>query len=113
MFKDSVLEDLDETFFNLEEFAEKHNVDGKDIDIVITDVQFANAKTTHGSSRSNLNPKESAINLNKHLLFIRDKDAREKYTVNAMLRLDGQTMFIQTVKHTKGVWQLAVGRTQV
>jgi hypothetical protein len=110
-FKEILIDDLDETFFNLDEFAETHNVDGRNIEVVITDVQFTNAST--GMSKKALNPKESAINLSKYLLFIRDKDARGRYTVNAMIKLDGQTMFIQTVKHTMGVWQLGIGRTQV
>lgn len=110
-FKEILIDDLDETFFNPDEFAETHNVDGRDIEVVITDVQFANART--GMSKKALNPKESAINLSKYLLFIRDKDARGRYTVNAMIKLDGQTMFVQTVKHTMGVWQLGIGRTQV
>lgn len=112
-FKDMVIDDLDEVFFDMDEFAETHNVDGKDIDIVLTSTTFKSAKMTYGLMKATLNPKETAINKSGYLLYIRDKDSRGRYTVNAMLKLDGETMFIQDVKHYSGVWELKVGRHHV
>lgn len=112
-FKDMVIDDLDTVFFDMDEFAETHNIDGKDIDVVLTTTTFKSAKMTYGLMKSTLNPKETAINKSGYLLYIRDKDARERYTVNAMIKLDGVTMFVQNVEHTKGVWQLKIGKHQL
>lgn len=112
-FKDMVLDDLDTVFFDIEEFADLHNVDGKDVYVVITDTTFKNAKMSYGLMKVTLNPKETAINKSGYLMFIRDGDARKRYTVNAMIKLDGVTMFVQDVKHWKGVWELKLGKHEV
>lgn len=111
-FKESVADDLDNVFFDMDEFAEMHNIDGKDVCVVLTDTTFVDAKAGQ-RSRASFNQKESAINRSGYLLYVREKDVRKRFTVNAMIKLDGTTMFVQSVTHYPGFWKLKIGKYQV
>lgn len=108
-FKEAYLEDLEEVFFDSEEFASEHTVDGKTMTIVLIDTTFENAKT----GKSTLNPKETAINKNAIVLFIREKDVERKFTANSMINLDGKKLFVHDVKRFEGVYKLTVGTYRV
>lgn len=110
-FKEAYLEDLDEVFFDLEEFASEHTIDGKSMVVVLVDTTLENARTTHG--KSTLNPKETAINKSGIVLFIKEKDVARKFTANSMINLDGKKLFVYDVKHFDGVYKLTVGTHMV
>ena len=112
-FKDGVMDDLDVVFFDEEELAEYHNIDGRDILVVLTDATEADAHMSYGLMKATLNPKEHAISKHLYHLFIRDKDTKRKYTVNAQIIVDRQVMFVQSAKHAGGAWQLIVGKSTV
>lgn len=112
-FKDDMMDDLDTVFFDSEELAEIHNIDGRDLLVVLTDATEADAQMSYGLMKATLNPKEKAISKHSYHLFIRDKDSKRKYTTNAVILVDGQKMFVQKVKRAGGVWQLVVGKDTV
>ena len=112
-FKDDVMDDLDEVFFDLEELGEIHNIDKRDICVVLTDVTEMDAHISYGLMKATLNPKEHAISKHSYRLYIRDVDTKRKYTTNAQILVDGQVMFVQSSKHFQGVWQLIVGKSTV
>jgi len=112
-FKDDVMDDLDTVLFDNEELAEYHNIDGRDILVVLTDVTESDAHMSYGLMKATLNPKEKAISKHSYHLFIRDKDSKRKYTTNAQIIVDKQVMFVQSAKHAGGHWQLVVGKSTV
>lgn len=113
IFKDDVMDDLDTVIFDDEELAEVHNIDGRNILVVLTDATESDAHMSYGLMKATLNPKENAISKHSYHLFIRDKDTKRKYTVNAQILVDKQVMFVQSVKHAGGLWQLIVGKSTV
>lgn len=108
-FKEAYQDDLENAFFDEEEFAGRHTVDGEECMLILTD----NTSTVPVLLKNALNQKETAVNKISHILYIRDTEAeklkRTKFTVNAMIHLDGKKYFVQDVKHTDGVYRLAVG----
>lgn len=101
-FKDAYQDDLDNVFFDVEEFAEMHVIDGVECSVIITDYN-------HPAHRSALNPKETAVNKSSKVIYIRDADLQRKVTCNAMIELDGKKYFVHDVKHPKGVYRLEIG----
>lgn len=113
-FRDAYQDDLETTFFDLDDFASEHMIDGKPMVVVLETVDFQEAKAVHGARKSAMNPKENAINRESFALYIKDSDAaRKKYTVNARIQVDGQDMFIYDVKQMEGIRRLVVGKHMV
>jgi hypothetical protein len=108
-FRECFADDMEQAYFDLDEFASVHNVDGKDCSVVLTEYSTADAKMSYGLMKATLNPKETAINKTTHLLYIRESDLDRKVTVNAMITLDGKKLFVQSVQNTEGVLRLEVG----
>lgn len=103
-FREALEDDLENAFFDEDEFASRHVIDGEECTIVMTEITSAEAKT-----RKSLNPKESAINDIRYVLYIREKDMKRKLTVNAMISLDGKKYFVRDVKHHEGMYEVAIG----
>lgn len=113
-FKEAYQDDLDNAFFDEEEFADKHMIDGEECTIILTDMTSVDVSSSwSGHMKSVMNPKETAINQISYIIYIRDAEAdklkRTKFTCNAMINLDGKKYFVQDVKHTNGMYKLAIG----
>lgn len=110
-FKEAYQDDLDNAFFDEEEFADRHTIDGEECTIILTDVTSTDASPR--GVKTALNPKETAINRVSHIIYIRDTEVeklkRTKFSCNAMINLDGKTYFVQDVKHQNGMYRLAIG----
>lgn len=107
-FQEMLQTDLDGVFFNADEFASEHQIDGKTLTVILQEESYSGAKTRYGKSGGNINPKESAINRNALLLRIRESDVQRKFTAGAMVDVDGKKMFIADVKHLGGVYTLTI-----
>ncbi|MGN0338654.1 MAG: hypothetical protein ACI4EE_14265 [Lachnospiraceae bacterium] len=112
-FKDCYQDDLENAFFDLDEFASTHTIDGKECAVLLMDTSVADGKMSYGLMKATLNPKESAINKVTHILFVREGDMRQKVTVNSLITLDNRKLFVQSVQKTEGVYKIALGIHQV
>ena len=72
-FKESLQDDLDNVFFDSEELAAEHIIDGEKAIVVMQDFVYASART-QGQQGSIINKKESATNKGSFLLYIREND---------------------------------------
>ena len=108
-FKEAYLEDLGNAFFDLEEFASIHTIDGKERTVVLIDMSVEEARTLYGRSSSVLNPKETAIMKSSYVIYIRESEVERKLSVNAMINLDGRKYFIQEVTHTEAMYRVVIG----
>lgn len=108
-FKEAYEEDLENTFFDAEEFASEHTVDGKTMVVVVMDSEMEDNRMVTGARRSPVNPKETAVNRSNLTLYIQEKDVERKLTVNSMINLDGKKLFVQEVHHFDGVYKLKIG----
>ncbi|MBE5910891.1 hypothetical protein [Pseudobutyrivibrio sp.] len=107
-FRECFEDDLDNAFFDLDDFADEHTIDGKKCVAVFTTTEIVNGKMSYGLMKATLNPKETAINKVQPLLFVRKSDLRAKVTPNSMITLDGVKYFVQQVTTTQGVCRLVL-----
>lgn len=117
-FRDDMYDDLEETFFDIDEFAGVHEIDGVRLEVVVSQRSFENAKMSYGLMKSTLNPKETAINKETFDIFIKEVDfkqklSRKKITVNATFSLDGKHLFVNDVKKYEGYYHILVGAHMV
>lgn len=112
-FHDDLLEDLDNAYFDIDEFATLHTIDGKEIPVVVTTVREDESKTSYGLMKATLNPKESAINKGQFVLYAKESDIRSKVTANSLIDYDGKKMFVYAVVKTEGVLKLTIGKHAV
>lgn len=108
-FKEAYTDDLEAAFFDEDEFASKHTIDGEECTIVLIDITSVDARMSYRSEKTSLISKETAINKISYILYIRDTELKRKITSNALINLDGKKYFVQDVKHTEGMYRLAIG----
>lgn len=108
-FKDAYRDDLENAFFDAEEFASVHNIDGENYTVVIMTRKSQDAHMSYGLMKATLNPKEAATNKHSFVLYIKDTDVKRKFSVNALISVDGRKLFIYDVKHIEGVFRLVIG----
>jgi hypothetical protein len=111
-FQDCFADDLD-AFFDMDDFASVHTIDGVKCTVVLAEMHRADAKTSYGLMKSTLNPKETAINKTTHRLYIRKSDLKRKVTVNSLMTLDGKKYFVQNVERVQGMCKIELGIHEV
>lgn len=116
-FKEALQEDLDNVFFDPEEFAGEHTIDGEVVTIIKQDMSFINAKKSGSGSRAGFNTKGLAANNNNVVVFIREEEVkklkRKRFTANSMINLDGKKYFVSEVKTEGGITKLTMSITMV
>lgn len=108
-FKEAYADDLENVFFDVEEFASKHTIDGEECTVVLTDVTSVDAKAYNRTMHTTTSSKERAVSRISHILYIRDTELKRKITSNSLINLDGKKYFVQDMTHTEGVYKLAIG----
>ena len=111
--KDRLTKDLDKIFFNTDEFAEVHTIDGVEMTVIITEVDTEEATMSYGLMKSTLNPKEKQIYRDAWEIYIRKSELTRKVTPNSIIDLDGKKMWVWDVYDTEGMYRLLVGQHAV
>lgn len=106
-FKEAYADDLDEAFFDEDEFAEKHLIDGVEMLAIKQEINFKDAGNV---LKGSFNPRENTQNDAGFLLFIKTKDAKRRFTANSRIQIDNKDMFIRSVEKTPGLIRLTIGR---
>ena len=100
-------------FFDPEEFAEEHTIDGKKVNCIVQRVDIDEANISYGLMKATLNPKEKAVYRDDYIIHIRTDDVREKITTNSRIVFDGTNMFVHAVKKFTGYMKIQIGRDAV
>lgn len=106
-FKEAFESDLDEAFFDLDEFAEEIKIDGKK---TVAIKQEVNLKDAGNVLKGSFNTRENTQNSTDFTLYIKEKDAKRRFTANALINIDGEPMFVRSVKKLRGMIQITVGK---
>ena len=106
-FKEAYEDDLDEAFFDEDEFAEKHLIDGVEMLAIKQEINFKDAGNV---LKGSFNPRENTQNDVGFSLFIKAKDAKRRFTANSIIVVDKERMFVKDVKKTQGIIQITVGK---
>ena len=114
-FKDFVAVDIDEVFFNGNEHADWHNVDGKDVLVVIVEGGLRE-HSSHWEAGAKQNF-DTGLYTSRSVLYIRVKDYCPKPKVGKQLVLDAGTDHKRTYNIVKceeeaGVYRMTMQRTR-
>ena len=107
-FRDAFKEDLDEAFFCSDEFATEHKIDGKPVTVVVAGIDREDGQSTR--RQNTMNPREKYISAEAITVYIREKDASERYSANATINFDGENMFVISATKTEGMYKLVIGK---
>lgn len=99
-FKEVIQEDLNNTFFDIDEFAEIHNIDGKDISIIIDHelLKERQAKYAEGTYLGDV------------LFHVKKSDFGEAPGINQPIKFDGDsTMRVTDFQEDMGIYIITLG----
>lgn len=110
-FKDFALSDIGAVFFNGGEHAEEHNVDGRDV-LVVLEKDDVRDHSAHWEAGAKQNFDTGLYNRNI-ILYIRVEDYGPKPKQGKLLTLDKKlTYLIQKCSEEGGVYRMTMERTR-
>lgn len=105
-FKDFILEDLD-VFFNVDEMADKHELEGQDLDLIVVDSSLEDLK---GFGRDQLNVAQEVFKIFK-TVYVKSSDFYIP-KVDSELVLDGESYFVEEAKDQNGVIKIVLSTNE-
>jgi hypothetical protein len=104
-FKEQLLEDLDNVFFNTEEFAESHTINGTDINIVVDNDTLADLYISKNANTDELFT-------DKILFYVRKKDLSFEPVPGQYIDFDGSGYLITDVKTDDASYTIVLGANE-
>lgn len=102
-FKESVLEDIDQIFFDEDFFGSVHSFDGEEITVIVDEEGLDDIKRTW----------KDEVHKNPVLLFVMEKDMKRKLTINSDVEYDGKMYFVKSLAKSDGVWKMLLERSTI
>lgn len=105
-FKDQIKQDLSDIFLNLDEFADLHRIEGKEVPVVIdSDIMAKLSKIgdnrIHGMDEADM------------IIMGKASDLPENLDPGRLLNLDGREVIIVTTTSEMGLVQIAVRQNRM
>lgn len=105
-FKDQIKQDLSDIFLNLDEFADLHRIEGKEVPVVIdSDIMAKLSKIgdnrIHGMDESDM------------VIMGKASDLPENLDPGRLLNLDGREVIVVTTTSEMGLVQIAVRQNRM
>lgn len=105
-FKDQIKQDLSDIFLNLDEFADLHRIEGKEVPVVIdSDIMAKLSKIgdnrIHGMDEANM------------VIMGKASDLPENLDPGRLLNLDGREVIVVTTTSEMGLVQIAVRQNRM
>lgn len=105
-FKDQIKQDLSDIFLNLDEFADLHRIEGKEVPVVIdSDIMAKLSKIgdnrIHGMDEADM------------VLMGKASDLPENLDPGRLLNLDGREVIVVTTTSEMGLVQIAVRQNRM
>lgn len=104
-FKEQLAEDLDAVFFNAEEFAETHMINGAEVDIVVDNDKLAELFISKDTDTKELFT-------DSMLFYVRKKDLVFEPVPGQYIELDGHGCMISDVKTDDGTYTIVIEATE-
>ena len=105
-FKDQIKQDLSDIFLNLDEFADLHRIEGKEVPVVIdSDIMAKLSKI--GDNRINGMDEADMVIMGKA------SDLPENLDPGRLLNLDGREVIVVTTTSEMGLVQIAVRQNRM
>ena len=105
-FKDQIQQDLSDIFLNLDEFADLHRIEGKEVPVVI-DSDIMAKLSKNGDNRIHGMDEADMIIMGKA------SDLPENLDPGRLLNLDGREVIVVTTTSEMGLVQIAVRQNRM
>ena len=105
-FKDQIKQDLSDVFLNLDEFADLHRIEGKEVPVVI-DSDMLEKLSKIGDNRIHGMDEADMVIMGKA------SDLPENLDPGRLLNLDGREVIVVTTKSEMGLVQIAVRQNRM
>jgi hypothetical protein len=99
-FKDTVLNDINNVFFNAGEFAESHNIGGKVVNCIID-----NDRLMERSKKE-----FDGIYVGELLIFVKTADIEIELSQGMPLIIDKKQMYIFSLREDDGIYEIILSR---
>lgn len=99
-FKDAMAADIGNVFFNANEFAELHNVEGNDINIIIDNEKLTELKTKSQFA--------SQITQAEMLIYVKSSDLGYVPANGSMLEIDSNVYTVNMVTDSEGMLEIVL-----
>jgi len=112
-FKDFAAQDVDSVFFCLDEFADMHNIDGKEMPAVVeTDELKDHSSHWEAGAKQNF---DTGLYDTVLVLYVKAKDYGAKPKIKKKLILDKDPKMFQVldVSEESGVYRMQIGRSRL
>lgn len=106
-FKEALEKDLSSVFFNANEFAEEHELDGETLDLVVEDTSLEELK---GFSRDQLDASQDVFKIFK-TIFVKSSDFYVP-KVDSILNLDGEEYYVEEAAEDMGIIRILVSANE-
>lgn len=98
-FKEQIRADVSAVFLNLDEFASTHNVNGKDIPVLVDNNELIDREK---KAKSNMD----GVNVKTTLIYVRARDYGALPPVGYVLRLDNKVYRVIDATNEDGVYSI-------
>lgn len=108
--KEQMLADIDDVFFCLEEFEEKHKIDGKEMGIVMDENELLE-RSAHweGGAKQSF---DTGLYKSMRLFYVRKEDYGPRPRVGKPLDLDGVSYQVADCTEEHGVYAMTIERVR-
>lgn len=107
-FKEFAESDLDSVFFNEDEFADEHELDGEKLSLVIVENNFDSV--SQGFSRNQLNATQEVFQQLK-TIYVKSKDYYVP-KVDSTITLDGFEYYVEEAREEQGIIRIVVSSNE-
>jgi hypothetical protein len=102
-FKDCAAADLDDVFFETDEFAESVTIDGRTVPIILDNDALQGMSEIYAKGLAD----------GEEYIFIKEKDMFRLPQVGEQLTKDGKEWYIRHAVSEMGMFKIRIGRTQL
>jgi len=101
-FKETAAADIDNVFFNNDEFSEEAIVDGKPVPIIIDNDELNRKSELYAQGLAD----------GEQLIFIKEKDMKRLPPPGKEMDIGGKKWYVRHALSNAGVYELRIGRSQ-
>lgn len=99
-FKDQIAADIRSVFLHPLEFADKHSIDGKEMDVLIDDNELLDRDISKGGSN------QAGTYRSKRLIYVACADFGPRPALGRMLNLDGRDFRVEDCTEEDGMFAI-------
>ncbi|MDO5391027.1 MAG: hypothetical protein Q4F24_08090 [Eubacteriales bacterium] len=111
-FKEAIKNDILSTFLNLQEFGEIHMVDGREMTVIVDNLEMVERAKAY-KKFDRFEAEKGPVYL-KHILFYVSKaEFGALPTIGRMMRFDGKEYFVTDAINEDGIYSISLERKRI